>query len=125
MFATGYGHHRYRDAYYHSQKRAITASKACARTKSLMESAITSREISDAFMPSDAVGHSSEIVIVSDSIGVPPAARTPSYFLRQRPQMKIARCRFSIHMFADGHERLCDVRVGETRGLQHRSGWCA
>jgi hypothetical protein len=58
---------------------ATTASKACARTKSSMESAITSREISEAFMPSVPMVMPSEIVMVSNSIGVPPAARTPAF----------------------------------------------
>ena len=44
-----------------------------------MESAITSRLISDAFMPSVPIETPSEIEIVLNSIGVPPAARMPSF----------------------------------------------
>ncbi len=60
---------------------ATTASKACARTNSSIESAITSRDTSEAFIPSVPIVIPSEIVIVSNSIGVPPAARMPSFTL--------------------------------------------
>jgi hypothetical protein len=58
---------------------ATTASNACARTKSSIESAITSRETSDPFMPSVPIVIPSDTTIVLHSIGVPPAARIPSF----------------------------------------------
>jgi len=42
------------------------------------ESAMTSREMSDAFIPSVPIEIASEIVIVPNSIGIPPAASIPS-----------------------------------------------
>ena len=49
------------------------------RTTSSIESAITSRLTSDAFMPSVPIDTPSEIEIVLNSIGVPPAARMPAF----------------------------------------------
>ena len=46
-----------------------------------MESAITSRLISEHFMPSAPMLMPSEIDTVLNSIGVPPAARMPSFTL--------------------------------------------
>jgi len=43
-----------------------------------MESATTSRLTSEAFMPSVPMATPSETAMVLNSIGVPPAARTPS-----------------------------------------------
>jgi hypothetical protein len=43
-----------------------------------MESAITSREMSEAFIPSVPIAIPSETEIVFSSIGVPPSARIPS-----------------------------------------------
>src|SRR5215469_7504668 len=49
-----------------------------------MESAITSRLISEAFMPSVPIVSPSLMAIVLNSMGVPPAARTPSFTLADR-----------------------------------------
>ena len=57
---------------------ATTASNRCASHTSSIESAITSRLASDAFMPAVPIVIPSEIAIVLSSIGVPPAARMPS-----------------------------------------------
>ena len=57
---------------------ATTASKWWAEATSSIESAITSRETSDARMPAVPIVMPSEIAIVLSSIGVPPAARMPS-----------------------------------------------
>ena len=59
--------------------RATIASKPYARATSSIESAITSRETSEAFIPSVPIVMPSEIAIVLNSIGVPPAARTPAF----------------------------------------------
>ena len=58
---------------------ATTASKRWPRPTSSMESAITSRETSEVFMPSVPIVMPSEIAMVLSSIGVPPAARMPSF----------------------------------------------
>ena len=63
---------------------AITASNACAKATSSIESAITSRLTSDAFIPSVPIVIPSEIATVLNSIGVPPASRIPSLTLAAR-----------------------------------------
>ena len=57
---------------------ATTPSNMWPRATSSIESAITSRLTSEAFMPSVPIVMPSEIATVLNSIGVPPAARTPS-----------------------------------------------
>ena len=57
---------------------ATTASNRWPRVTSSIESAITSRLTSDAFMPSVPIVIPSEIDTVLNSIGVPPPARIPS-----------------------------------------------
>ena len=58
---------------------AITASNMCPRATSSIESAITSRLTSEARIPSVPIVMPSEIATVLNSMGVPPAARTPSF----------------------------------------------
>ena len=60
---------------------ATTASKKCPRATSSIESAMTSRETSEVFMPVVPIVMPSEIAIVLNSIGVPPASRMPSLTL--------------------------------------------
>ena len=57
---------------------AITASNRCASETSSIESAISSRLTSEAFIPTVPIVMPSEIATVLSSIGVPPAARIPS-----------------------------------------------
>ena len=57
---------------------AIIASKKWPRPTSSIESAITSRETSEVFIPAVPIVIPSEIAIVFSSIGVPPASRMPS-----------------------------------------------
>ena len=54
-------------------------SRRWPRTTSSTESATTSRLISEAFMPSVPMAIPSVTLIVLNSIGVPPAARIPSF----------------------------------------------
>ena len=61
--------------------RAMTASKKCPRATSSIESAMTSRETSEVFMPVVPMVMPSEIATVLSSIGVPPASRMPSLTL--------------------------------------------
>jgi hypothetical protein len=53
-------------------------SKRSACITSSTESAMTSREMSDARMPSWPIAIASEMAIVVNSIGTPPLERTPS-----------------------------------------------
>ncbi len=61
--------------------RQTSASKWLPRATSSIESAMTSRLMSEAFMPSAPIVMPSEIETVLNSIGVPPAARIPSFTL--------------------------------------------
>ena len=58
---------------------ATTASKRWPRATSSMESATTSRLTREPFMPSVPIAMPSVTETVLNSIGVPPAARTPSF----------------------------------------------
>ena len=51
----------------------------CPRTTSSIESVISSRLISDAFMPCVPIETPSETETVLNSIGVPPASRMPAF----------------------------------------------
>src|SRR5437868_452491 len=53
-------------------------SRRCPRATSSIESAITSRLTSEAFMPSVPIETPSETAMVLNSMGVPPAARIPA-----------------------------------------------
>ena len=53
------------------------ASNEYPTPQSSIESAITSRDINDAFIPSVPIDIPSEIAMVLTSIGVPPASRIP------------------------------------------------
>src|SRR5689334_22760522 len=59
--------------------RHTSPSNMCPRHTSSIESAITSREIRLVRMPSVPMVTPSEIAIVLNSIGVPPASRTPRF----------------------------------------------
>ena len=72
----------------------------CPRATSSIESAITSRLISEVFMPSVPIVIPSEIATVLNSIGVPPAARTPSLtFAASRRRWKLHGM-VSVHVLA-------------------------
>ena len=57
--------------------RQITASNICPRVTSSIESAITSRLMSEVFMPSVPIVMPSLIAMVLNSCGVAPASRMP------------------------------------------------
>ena len=62
----------------------------------------------------------SEMAIVLNSMGVPPAARMPSFtFSAERAQMKIAGRHFGPRV-GDGDQRPRQIGVGQPGGLQHR-----
>ena len=60
---------------------AMTASKKWPRATSSIESAMTSRDTSEVFIPVVPIVMPSEIAMVLSSIGVPPASRMPSLTL--------------------------------------------
>ena len=59
--------------------RQTSPSKWCPRVTSSIESAITSRETSEARMPAAPIVTPSETAIVLNSSGVPPAWRMPCF----------------------------------------------
>ena len=59
--------------------RQTRPSKSWARATSSIESATTSRLTSEPFIPSVPIVTPSETATVLNSIGVPPAARTPFF----------------------------------------------
>ncbi len=79
---------------------ATTPSSRCPRATSSMLSAMTSRLISDAFMPSVPMLIPSDTAIVLNSSGVPPAARMPSFTLSARRLRWKLQGPISIHVFA-------------------------
>ena len=70
---------------------ATMPSNMWPRPTSSMESAMTSRLTSEAFMPSVPMVTPSLMAMVLNSIGVPPAARIPSLTCRPVAQIEIAR----------------------------------
>ena len=67
---------------------------------SSIESAITSRLISEAFIPLVPIVIPSEIATVLNSIGVPPAARTPSLMCSASPRRWKLQGIASVQVFA-------------------------
>ena len=67
---------------------------------SSIESAITSRLMSEVFIPSVPIVMPSEIAIELNSIGVPPASRTPSLTASARSRRWKLHGIASIHVFA-------------------------
>src|SRR6202521_3318967 len=89
------------------------ASKRCPRQTNSMESAIPSRLTSDAFMPSVPMVSQSEMAMVLNSIGVPPAARIPSFTLAERRRRWKLQGMVSIQVLAtaiNGLARSASVR---------------
>ncbi len=72
-------------------------SKLWPRVTSSMESAITSRETSDAFIPSVPIETPSLTAMVLNSIGVPPAARIPALTRSARARWFQLQGMVSIH----------------------------
>ena len=80
---------------------------------------MTSRLISEARMPSAPIVMPSETATVLNSIGVPPASRTPSFTLRgEAPQVEVARADLGPGV-GDADERLVQVGVREADRLEH------
>src|SRR5579863_3159632 len=77
-----------------------TASNICPRHTSSIESAISSRLTSDARIPSVPMVSPSEIAIVLNSIGVPPASRIPSFTLADSRRRWKLHGMVSIHVLA-------------------------
>ena len=102
--------------------RQTRPSKRCPSVTSSIESAITSREISEARMPEVPIETPSETEIVLNSIGVPPAARIPSFTCFASTRWLKLHGIVSIQVVAtptSGFAR--SSSVNPTR-LQHRAG---
>lgn len=74
-----------------------SASKWWALATNSIESAISSRETSEARIPDVPIVMPSEIAIVFSSIGVPPAARMPSFTLAASTRLLKLHGIVSIH----------------------------
>ena len=87
-----------------------------------MESAITSRLTNEARMPSEPMVMPSEIAMVLNSIGVPPASRTPSFIGGSDfAQVIVARPDFRPGV-GDSDDGFLEIFVGKTNGFEHRAG---
>ena len=80
--------------------RQTRPSKRCPRAVSSIESAITSRETSEARIPSVPIETPSEMEIVLNSTGMPPARRMPSLTWRARTRWFRLHGIVSIHVVA-------------------------
>ena len=113
-------HHRPRDASCRSPTARRRRRTSRRSTASSIESAITSRDTSDARIPSVPMLMPSETTMVLNSIGVPPAARMPSFTFAPSSR----RCRLHGRGVGPGvrhrDERLLQIRVVEPGRLQHR-----
>ncbi len=91
------------------------------RATSSIESAITSRLTSEVFIPSVPIVMPSEIATVLNSIGVPPAARTPVLdLLGEAAQVEVARHRLGPGV-GDADDRPLQRVVVEADALQVRA----
>ena len=100
--------------------RQTRPSNMCEIATSSIESAITSREISEPRMPVEPIVTPSETEMVLNSIGVPPAARMPSLTCcGQLALVEVARHRLGPRR-RDADDRPRQVFVGEPDRLQHR-----
>ena len=96
-------------------------SKRWPRATSSIESAITSRETSDARIPDVPIETPSETAIVLNSIGVAARLADPALDVpREVALVEVARHRLDPRR-ADADDRLREVVVGEAGGLQHRA----
>ena len=101
--------------------RQTSASNMWPRVHSSIESAITSREISDVFMPSVPIVMPSLMAMVLNSIGVPPALRTPSAtFAASRRRLKLHGM-VPIQVFAMPMIGFCEVFLGEADAVVIRA----
>ena len=107
--------------------RTTRASKRFPRVTSSMESAMTSRLISEAFMPSVPMVMPSEMETVLNSSGVPPASRMPSLTcVGEFAKVKVAGADFDPGI-GDADERLREIFIAEGRRREawtaHQRGW--
>ena len=105
-----------------SQPLIATPRRTPARRDQLDQSAITSRLTSDAFIPAVPIVIPSEIAIVLNSIGVPPAARIPALtFVAESPKVEVARHRLDPGV-CDADQGLSERLVVEADALQLGAG---
>ena len=95
--------------------RTTRPSKPLPRATSSIESAITSRLTSDAFIPSVPIVMPSEIETVLNSIGVPPAARMPAFTWTASSRRWKLQGPISIHVLATPMSGFFRSASGEAR----------
>ena len=110
---------RRRESSCRSRRARRAPSKLLPRATSSIESAITSRLMSEARMPSVPIVMPSEIETVLNSIGVPPAARMPSFTCAASSRRWKLHGPISIQVLATPMSGLREVLVGEADGLEH------
>ena len=91
------------------------------RAISSIESAITSRRPSDAFMPSVPIVMPSLMATVLNSMGVPPAARTPSFTCSASSRRLKLHGIVSVHVLAMPTMGRSMSRVGQADRLEVRA----
>ena len=101
---------------------ATTPSIIWPRMTSSIESATTSRLMSEVFIPSVPIVTPSLMAIVLNSIGVPPAARMPALTATASSRWLMLQGIVSIQVVPTPMMRLGEVLVGEADGLEHRAG---
>ncbi len=95
--------------------RQTRPSNRWPRATSSIESAIVSRETSEARMPVVPIETPSETAIVLNSIGVPPAARMPSFTCGASARWLRLHGIVSIHVVQTPIIGLREILVGESR----------
>ena len=75
-------------------------SSMCASAKSSIESAMTSRDTSDARIPSVPIEMPSDTAMVLNSTGVPPASRMPFFTCSARARRCTLQGVTSVHVLA-------------------------
>jgi len=114
----GQGHGGRLEWFLSQPTRTISPSRRLAARDKLIESAITSRLISEARIPSVPIVMPSEMETVLNSRGVPPAARMPSRNVnRKLAKMVIARPDFNPGV-GDANQRLGEVFILQAGGAQ-------
>ncbi len=112
-------HDRHRESSCRSRTAPRRRRAGGRNVTSSIESAITSRLTSEARMPSVPIVMPSETAIVLNSIGVPPAARTPSFTCSASRRRWKLQGPISIQVLAMPTSGLAQVLVGEGARLEH------
>jgi len=98
---------------------ATIPSSACAMAKSSIESAMISRETSDARMPSVPMEMPSDMAMVLNSTGVPPAARMPALTCSASARRCTLQGVTSVQVFGHAHQRLFEIGLRIAGAFEH------